>query len=68
MTVNPFRHPPGPGVDGGGGGHRRGVHLLSFDRRVFRRAPELDGRQGHVLALTLALATAPWLFFVPVYL
>ena len=25
----------------------------------------LDGRQRHAVALTMAIATAPWLFFIP---
>ena len=67
MTVNPFRHPLAL-VWTAVGTAVAGVCIYFFDRRVFRRVPELDGRQGHVLALTLAIVTAPWLFFVPVYL
>lgn len=66
MTLNPFRHPlalvwTAMGVAIAGG------CIYFFDRRVFRNAPELDGRQAHILALTLSIATAPWLFFLPMY-
>lgn len=67
MTVNPFRQPlalvwtvVGTAIAGG--------CIYFFDRRVFRRAPELDRRQGHILAVTLAVVTAPWLFLIPIYL
>ena len=66
MTLNPFRHPlallwTAIGVA------IAGVCIYFFDRRVFRSEPELDPRQSHRLALALAIVTAPWLFFVPVY-
>ena len=67
MTVNPFPHPLAL-VWTAVGVAVAGACIYCFDRQVFRRVPELDGRQGHVLALALAIATAPWLFFVPVYL
>ena len=67
MTVNPFRHPLAL-IWTAVGTAVAGVCIYFFDRRVLRRTPELDGRQAHVMALTLAIATAPWLFFVPVYL
>ena len=67
MTVNPFLHPLAL-VWTAVGVAVAGACIYCFDRRVFRRVPELDGRQGHVLALALAIVTAPWLFFVPVYL
>ena len=67
MTVNPFRHPLALAWTAIGVAIA-GVCIYFLDRRVFRRTPELDGRQSHVLALTLALVTAPWLFFVPMYL
>lgn len=44
-----------------------GLCIYRFDRRVFRGVPELEDREGHVLALVLAVVTAPWLFFIPVY-
>ena len=67
MTVNPFRHPLAL-LWTAVGAAIAGVCIYFLDRRVFRRAPELDGRQAHVLALALAIVTAPWLFFVPMYL
>ena len=67
MTVNPFRHPLALAWTAIGVAIA-GVCIYFFDRRVLRKTPELDGRQAHVLALTLAIVTAPWLFFVPVYL
>ena len=66
MTVNPFRHPLAL-VWTAVGAAVAGVCIYFFDRRVFRRVPELDGRQGHVLALALAIVTAPWLFLIPIY-
>lgn len=67
MTLNPFRHPiallwTALGVV------IAGVCIYFFDRRVFRRSAGLDRRQSHILALTLAIVTAPWLFLVPMYL
>ena len=67
MTVNPFRHPLALAWTAIGVAIA-GVCIYFLDRRVFRRTPELDGRQSHVLALTLAVVTAPWLFLVPMYL
>ena len=34
---------------------------------MFRSVPELTSRQSTRLALTFAIATAPWLFFLPLY-
>ena len=67
MTVNPFRHPLAL-LWTAAGVAIAGVCIYIFDRRVFRRVPGLEGWQGHVLALALAAVTAPWLFFIPVYL
>ena len=67
MTVNPFRHPLALAWTAIGVAIA-GVCIYIFDRRVFRRVPGLEGRQGHVLALALAAVTAPWLFFIPVSL
>ena len=66
MTVNPFRYPLALAWTAVGVAIA-GVCIYFFDRRVFRRIPELDGRQSHTIALTLAIATAPWLFFIPIY-
>ena len=67
MTLNPFRHPLAL-VWTAIGAAVAGACIYCFDRRVFRRCPELDRRQAHRLALALAVVTAPWLFFVPMYL
>ena len=39
------------------------------DRKIMDepRVTQLEDREGHVLALVLAVVTAPWLFFIPVY-
>ena len=66
MTVNPFRHPLAL-VWTAVGVAIAGACIYFLDRRAFRCVPELDGRQRHVLALTLAIATAPWLFLIPIY-
>lgn len=44
-----------------------GVCIYFWDRRAIRVCAELDGRQRHIVALVMAVATAPWLFFIPVY-
>ncbi len=44
-----------------------GVCIYFFDRRALLSCPTLDDRQRHVVCLTLALVTAPWLFFIPMY-
>ena len=66
MTLNPFRYPLALAWTAVGVAVA-GVCIYFFDRRAFRHIPELDGRQSHILALTLALVTAPWLCFIPIY-
>ncbi len=44
-----------------------GVCIYFFDKRAMRRVDALDKRQKHVVALTMAIVTAPWLFFIPLY-
>ena len=44
-----------------------GWFIFLLDRRVFRSVPELTSRQSTRLALTFAIVTAPWLFFLPLY-
>jgi len=41
--------------------------IYFWDRRVLRKCDELNARQQHIAALAMAVITAPWLFFVPVY-
>ncbi|MBQ3557571.1 MAG: hypothetical protein IJA11_07250 [Oscillospiraceae bacterium] len=42
-----------------------GVCIYFFDRRALRSCSALNDRQRHVVALTLAIITAPWTFFIP---
>lgn len=44
-----------------------GVCIYLFDRRALRSCATLNDRQRHIMALTLAIVTAPWLFFIPMY-
>lgn len=44
-----------------------GACIYFFDKRAMGSCGLLDGRQRHVIALAMAAATAPWLFFIPVY-
>ncbi len=44
-----------------------GVCIYFFDRRALRSCAALDDRQRHIIALTLAIVTAPWMFFIPMY-
>lgn len=43
------------------------VCIYFFDRRALRSCPLLTPVQQHKLALSLAVFTAPWFFFWPVY-
>ena len=44
-----------------------GACIYFFDRRAMRGCPLLTPRERHVIALALAVVTAPWLFFIPMY-
>ena len=44
-----------------------GACIYLFDRRAMRGCPLLTPRERHVIALALAVVTAPWLFFIPMY-
>ena len=44
-----------------------GACIYFFDRRAMRGCPLLTARERHVIALALAVVTAPWLFFIPMY-
>lgn len=44
-----------------------GVCIYFFDRRAMRSCGLLSEREKRVTALALAIVTAPWLFFVPMY-
>ena len=65
-TLNPFRTLPGflytlAGVA------VAGVCIYCFDKRAMRSCALLDGRQRHLIALTMAIVTAPWTFLIPLY-
>ena len=44
-----------------------GACIYLFDRRAMRGCSLLTPRERHVIALALAVVTAPWLFFIPMY-
>ena len=64
LMTNTFRHPLAflwtlAGVA------LAGVCIYFFDRRAMKSCELLDGRQRHIVALVMAIVTAPWLFFIP---
>lgn len=66
ISHNPFAHPAAflwtlAGVA------LAGVCIYFFDRRAMRSCSLLTGRQKHIVALSMAIITAPWLFFIPMY-
>lgn len=63
---NPFGHPLAF-LWTLGGVALAGVCIYFFDRRAMKSCGPLDGRQRHIVALAMAIATAPWLFFIPMY-
>ena len=67
LMMNPFRHPASflwtlAGVA------LAGVCIYCFDKRAMRSCELLDDRQRHIIALVMAIVTAPWLFFIPTHL
>ena len=44
-----------------------GYFIYRSDRRAMMRCGELNDAQRHKIALAMAVLTAPWLFFIPVY-
>ena len=44
-----------------------GVCIYRLDRSALERAEGLTDRERRVIALTMAVVTAPWTFFIPVY-
>lgn len=44
-----------------------GICIYFFDQRAMRTCPLLTAREKRITALTMAIATAPWLFFIPMY-
>ncbi len=66
LMTNAFRHPVAflwtlAGVA------LAGVCIYFFDKRAMGSCELLDGRQRHIIALAMAIVTAPWLFFIPLY-
>ncbi len=45
-----------------------GACIYFFDKRAMRSCELLTGREKHIIALSMAIVTAPWLFFIPTYL
>ena len=43
-----------------------GVCIYFFDRQALRETSGLTERESHIIALALAIVTAPWTFFIPV--
>lgn len=65
--LNPFRTLPGflytlAGVA------IAGVCIYFFDKRAMKSCPQLDKRQRYIIALTMAIVTAPWTFLIPLYI
>lgn len=44
-----------------------GVCIYFFDKKAMGRCALLTPREKHIIALTMAVVTAPWLFFIPMY-
>ena len=44
-----------------------GVCIYFFDKLAMRSCELLSGREKRIIALTMAVLTAPYLFFIPVY-
>lgn len=44
-----------------------GVCIYCFDKRAMKHCALLTQREKHITALALAIVTAPWLFFLPMY-
>ena len=66
ILYNPFGH-PAAFLWTAAGVAIAGWFIFLLDRRVVRSVPELTSRQSTRLALTFAIVTAPWLFFLPLY-
>ena len=44
-----------------------GVCIYFFDKRAMKSCDLLTDREKRIIALAMAVVTAPWLFFIPVY-
>ena len=42
-----------------------GACIYFFDKRAMKKCELLTPREKHIIALTMAIVTAPWLFFIP---
>lgn len=65
--LNPFRSLPGFMLIFSGVA-LAGVCIYFFDKLAMRRCGLLTGREKHVVALTMAIVTAPWTFLIPLYI
>ena len=43
-----------------------GLFIYRFDMHAMKSCQLLSDRERHIMALTLAIVTAPWTFFIPV--
>lgn len=66
IIANPFMH-PAAFLWTLGGIALAGVCIYFFDKRAMKKCGLLTDREKHVVALTMAIVTAPWLFLVPMY-
>ena len=66
VTHNPF-HNPWAFLWTLAGVAVAGVCIYLFDKRNMRSCQALTERERRVIALSMAIVTAPWLFFIPVY-
>lgn len=44
-----------------------GMCIYFFDKMAMSKCELLTSREKHIIALTMAIVTAPWLFFIPIY-
>lgn len=44
-----------------------GVCIYVFDKRAMKNCAPLSAQEKHKIALAMAIVTAPWLFFLPIY-
>lgn len=44
-----------------------GVCIYFSDKKAMEESDLLTDREKHTIALTMAIVTAPWLFFLPIY-
>lgn len=66
IMYNPFGHPlallwtlAGVAIAGG--------CIYFFDKRAMKSCALLTDRERHIIALAMAVVTAPWLFLIPMY-